>query len=86
VDIADSAQPLNLSKKSPTPPPSKLHALVAAANAVQRYPTLSADVTVTASSGGPPSAAASPAPSSSPPVGSPNPGLTSAVHTVKMEA
>ncbi|XP_058980093.1 ecdysone-induced protein 75B isoform X1 [Musca domestica] len=52
VDIADSQQPLNLSKKSPTPPPSKLQALVAAATAAQRYPTVSADVTVTASSGG----------------------------------
>lgn len=50
VDIADSQQPLNLSKKSPTPPPSKLQALVAAATAVQRYPTVSADLTVTASS------------------------------------
>lgn len=48
VDIADSQQPLNLSKKSPTPPPSKLQALVAAATAAQRYPTVSADVTVTA--------------------------------------
>ncbi|XP_013111905.2 ecdysone-induced protein 75B, isoforms C/D isoform X5 [Stomoxys calcitrans] len=51
VDIADSQQPLNLSKKSPTPPPSKLQALVAAATAAQRYPTVSADVTVTATSG-----------------------------------
>lgn len=50
VDIADSQQPLNLSKKSPTPPPSKLQALVAAATAAQRYPTVSADVTVTATS------------------------------------
>lgn len=49
VDIADSQQPLNLSKKSPTPPPTKLQALVAAATAAQRYPTaLTADVTVTA--------------------------------------
>ena len=50
VDIADSQQPLNLSKKSPTPPPTKLQALVAAASAAQqRYPTaLTADVTVTA--------------------------------------
>ncbi|XP_054736184.1 ecdysone-induced protein 75B isoform X2 [Anastrepha obliqua] len=47
VDIADSQQPLNLSKKSPTPPPTKLQALVAAASAAQRYPTVSADVTVT---------------------------------------
>ncbi|XP_055922470.1 ecdysone-induced protein 75B, isoforms C/D isoform X4 [Eupeodes corollae] len=43
VDIADSQQPLNLSKKSPTPPPSKIQALVA-----HKYPTMSADVTVTA--------------------------------------
>ncbi|XP_050336971.1 ecdysone-induced protein 75B, isoforms C/D isoform X4 [Bactrocera neohumeralis] len=47
VDISDSQQPLNLSKKSPTPPPNKLQALVAAATAVQKYPTVSADVTVT---------------------------------------
>ncbi|XP_061395876.1 ecdysone-induced protein 75B, isoforms C/D [Musca vetustissima] len=52
VDIADSQQPLNLSKKSPTPPPSKLQALVAAATAAQRYPTVSADVTVTATGSG----------------------------------
>ncbi|XP_055856426.1 ecdysone-induced protein 75B isoform X3 [Episyrphus balteatus] len=43
VDIADSQQPLNLSKKSPTPPPSKIQAMVA-----HKYPTMSADVTVTA--------------------------------------
>ncbi|XP_073842272.1 ecdysone-induced protein 75B isoform X2 [Musca autumnalis] len=54
VDIADSQQPLNLSKKSPTPPPSKLQALVAAAaSAAQRYPTVSADVTVTPSATAP---------------------------------
>ncbi|XP_028895193.1 ecdysone-induced protein 75B, isoforms C/D isoform X2 [Zeugodacus cucurbitae] len=47
VDISDSQQPLNLSKKSPTPPPNKLQTLVAAATAVQKYPTVSADVTVT---------------------------------------
>nr|XP_036214273.1 ecdysone-induced protein 75B, isoforms C/D isoform X1 [Bactrocera oleae]XP_036214274.1 ecdysone-induced protein 75B, isoforms C/D isoform X1 [Bactrocera oleae]XP_036214275.1 ecdysone-induced protein 75B, isoforms C/D isoform X1 [Bactrocera oleae] len=47
VDISDSQQPLNLSKKSPTPPPNKLQALVAAATAVQKYPTVSGDVTVT---------------------------------------
>ncbi|XP_017468203.1 PREDICTED: ecdysone-induced protein 75B [Rhagoletis zephyria] len=47
VDIADSQQPLNLSKKSPTPPPTKLQALVAAATAAQRYSAVSADVTVT---------------------------------------
>ncbi|XP_018798863.1 PREDICTED: ecdysone-induced protein 75B, isoforms C/D isoform X3 [Bactrocera latifrons] len=47
VDISDSQQPLNLSKKSPTPPPNKLQALVAAATAVQKYPTVSADITVT---------------------------------------
>uniref|UniRef100_B4N5G4 GK20573 n=1 Tax=Drosophila willistoni TaxID=7260 RepID=B4N5G4_DROWI len=99
VDIADSAQPLNLSKKSPTPPPSKLHALVAAANAVQRYPTLSADVTVTASNGprNSPSPShsshtASPAPSSTPPtVASPSSnggagGALASVHKVMLEA
>ncbi|XP_075162054.1 ecdysone-induced protein 75B isoform X3 [Haematobia irritans] len=60
VDIADSQQPLNLSKKSPTPPPSKLQALVAAATAAQRYPTttLSADVTVTATGAGSPNSVA----------------------------
>ncbi|XP_012159407.1 ecdysone-induced protein 75B, isoforms C/D isoform X5 [Ceratitis capitata] len=49
VDIADSQQPLNLSKKSPSPPPTKLQALVAAATAAQRYPGVSGDVTVTPS-------------------------------------
>ncbi|KAM7354741.1 ecdysone-induced protein 75B, isoforms C/D-like isoform 2-T2 [Cochliomyia hominivorax] len=64
VDIADSQQPLNLSKKSPTPPPSKLQALVAAATAVQRYPSVSADVTVTASTAAATAAAVTPASSS----------------------
>ncbi|XP_067642969.1 ecdysone-induced protein 75B, isoforms C/D isoform X4 [Eurosta solidaginis] len=53
VDIADSQQPLNLSKKSPTPPPNKMQALVAAATAAQRYPNVSADVTVTPNSSEP---------------------------------
>ncbi|XP_037933409.1 ecdysone-induced protein 75B, isoforms C/D [Teleopsis dalmanni] len=77
VDIADSQQPLNLSKKSPTPPPSKLQALVAAATAVQRYPTVSADVTVTATNA-PPTAQSATAPASS--------TLQVQVHKVKMEA
>ncbi|KAL9904829.1 ecdysone-induced protein 75B isoform 2-T9 [Glossina fuscipes fuscipes] len=68
VEIADSQQPLNLSKKSPTPPPSKLQALVAAATAAQRYPpAVSADVTVTATTASSASVATTTGPASTSP-------------------
>uniref|UniRef100_A0A1B0G2R8 NR LBD domain-containing protein n=1 Tax=Glossina morsitans morsitans TaxID=37546 RepID=A0A1B0G2R8_GLOMM len=68
VEIADSQQPLNLSKKSPTPPPSKLQALVAAATAAQRYPpAVSADVTVTATTASPAAVATTTGPASTTP-------------------
>ncbi|XP_055379041.1 ecdysone-inducible protein E75-like [Condylostylus longicornis] len=90
VDIADSQQPLNLSKKSPTPPPPLSVTTVSsiqqqqqhvqkipAALVAHKYPSVSPDVTVTAATPNCPQVTVSPAPS---------PATTTTIHKVLLEA